>query len=288
MPGFCFAVRLDIWRKYVHKFIDKRTGGDFRFISACYSGTKNHFWLDRVVAKTQKGTGKGREEHDMPINIEVCLMIYQRPHRLPEILEQLKAQTIQDFKVNIWNNSSEKLHVSSFSEDRIKVIDSKGNIGTQARWRLAKQTTGNPIIFFDDDEALGPDFVEYHYEQYLKFGSKCMLGWFIKVFHRERYWKYKGADYGQEVDYLGAGGMVMDREIFDKEPLLQNIPKPFERTEGMYLSYLALMKYGMKLIKIEQKCKILVDGKDIYKSIDKEKIFKELRKMGWRLLKDKV
>jgi len=220
-------------------------------------------------------------------DIEVCLVIYQRPQRLAEILEQLKAQTIQSFRVNIWNNSREKLDVSGFPEDRMKVIDSKENVGSQARWRLAKQTTGNPIIFFDDDEKLEPDFVEYHYNQYLKFGPKCMLGWWTRTFNRESYWRSLGANYGQEVDYVGPGGMIMDREIFDKEPLSQNIPKPFKETESLYLGYLARKKYGMKLIKIEPKCRILVDGKDQYKNTDKEKIFKELRKKGWRLLRDR-
>jgi len=223
----------------------------------------------------------------MPKNIEVCLLVYQRFQRLPEILKQLKAQTIQTFKVNIWNNSEEKLDVSDFPKDRITVINSEKNVGSQARWRLAKQATGNPIIFFDDDEELEPDFVEYHYNQYLKFGPKCILGWWTRTFRRERYWKSRGAKYGQEVDYVGPGGMIMDREIFDKEPLSQNIPKLFEETECLYLGYLARMKYGMKIIKIEPKCKILVDGKDQYKNTDKEKIFKELRKKGWRLLRDK-
>jgi len=46
------------------------------------------------------------------------------------------------------------------------------------------------------------------------------------------------------------------------------------------------MKYGMKMIKIESACKILVDGKDTFKNIGKDEIFRELRKKGWRLLKD--
>ena len=64
MPGFCFAVRLDIWKKYIHKFITMRTGGDHHFISECYANTINHFWLDRVIVRTQKKAGKGKGEHE--------------------------------------------------------------------------------------------------------------------------------------------------------------------------------------------------------------------------------
>jgi len=153
--------------------------------------------------------------------IEVCFAVYQRPQRLPAILEQLKAQTIQNFNVNLWNNSGKTLEIRDFPFDRtIRVINSEYNIGPQARFRLAKQTTGNPIIFFDDDEELSPQFVEYHYNEYLKFGPNCILGWFTRTFNQEKYWESHGARYGQEVDYIGLGGLVMDREIIDKEPLL--------------------------------------------------------------------
>jgi len=50
--GSCFATRLDIWKKYIHEF-GRRTSGDFYFISACYKNTKNHFWFDHIVSKTQ-------------------------------------------------------------------------------------------------------------------------------------------------------------------------------------------------------------------------------------------
>jgi len=219
--------------------------------------------------------------------IEVCFAVYQRYQRLPAILEQLKAQTIQNFNVNIWNNSGKVLNIGSFPIERIRVINSEYNIGPQSRFKLAKQTTGNPIIFFDDDEELSPTFVEYHYNEYLKFGPNCILGWFTRTFYQEKYWESHGAIYGQEVDHIGLGGMVLDREIIDKEPLLQDIPPPFDKTDDLFLSYLARMKYGMKLIKIDPACRILIDGKDTYKTIDKESIFRELRKKGWRLLKDK-
>lgn len=60
--GSCFAVRLDIWKKYIHKF-GVKSAGDYHFISECYRNTKKHVWLDRIVAKTQKKAGGGKGEH---------------------------------------------------------------------------------------------------------------------------------------------------------------------------------------------------------------------------------
>ena len=219
--------------------------------------------------------------------IEVCFLVYQRPQRVPDILRQLKVQTLQNFKVNIWNNSGVELDVSDFPQDKIKVINSEENLGSKVRFKLAKQTTGNPIIFFDDDENLDTNFIEYNYNEYLKFGSKCILGWFARTFSKESYWDSIGAKYGEKVDYVGTGGMILDREIIDKEPLLQNIPKPFKKVEDLYLCYLARMNHGMEMIKIEPTCSILVDDKDQYKSIDKEGAFKELRTKGWELLRER-
>lgn len=64
IASFCFAIRLDIWERYIHEFGNKRNG-DYKFISACYKNTKNHFWLDRKVAMTQKGAGDGLGEHKL-------------------------------------------------------------------------------------------------------------------------------------------------------------------------------------------------------------------------------
>jgi len=219
--------------------------------------------------------------------IEVCLVVYQRYKRIPEILKQLKNQTIQNFRVNIWNNSGKKLNIKDFPKNRIKIINSKKNIGSKARFQLAKQTLGSPIIFIDDDEYLYPDFIEYYYNQYKKFRPKSILGYFTRTFNKESYWQSTPANYGEEVDYIATKSMILDREIIDKEPSLQNIPQPFDQVEDLYLCYLARMKYNIKLIKIEARSHGIVDGKDQWPKIDKEEIFKELRKIGWKLLKDK-
>lgn len=62
--SFCFAVRLDIWKRHIHEFGIKQNG-DWKFISVCYENTKNHFWLDCIVAKTQRRSGDGLGEHKL-------------------------------------------------------------------------------------------------------------------------------------------------------------------------------------------------------------------------------
>jgi hypothetical protein len=226
------------------------------------------------------------------IEIEVCIAVYQRYYRLPEIIRMLNEQTVQDFNLNIWNNSGQDLtpFVKDFPEDRLRIFGGVSNGGSAARFKIVPETKGNCIIFFDDDETLDEDFVEYNYQKYKEYkdkGEKCILGWYTRTFVNDRYNpSFDNPPEGHEVDYIGTGGMVLDREIFDKEPELQNIPEPFDQTEDLYLCYLARTKYGMTLRKLKQKCSIEVDGKDQFHGINKEEIYLRLRDMNWVILQD--
>lgn len=64
IASFCDAVRTDVWLKHIPVFGKRELGGDFCFISACYQNTKRHIWWDTVVARTQKGPGRAKNERD--------------------------------------------------------------------------------------------------------------------------------------------------------------------------------------------------------------------------------
>jgi len=213
------------------------------------------------------------------MEIEVCLAVYKRVERLPKLIEQLKNQTKKDFTLNIWNNSGQKLDV----DFPAKIIDSPENVGSIGRFRLVPQTTGKCIIFIDDDLDLELDFIEYMYEAWLE-NPDDIQGWFTRVF-KSGYWDsipYNPED--TEVDYVGTGGMVLSRDIFDKEPSLLNPPPEMIKVEDLWLSYIA-RENGMKLYALEPHCKIENDGKDQYRDLIsyKEEAFNFLINKGWKL-----
>jgi len=220
--------------------------------------------------------------------IQICLCLYKRHHRLPKLMKQLANQTYQDFKVNIWNNDGSKfVDVRNLGKARVKIVYNGANQGSEARFKLVSKISGNPIIFIDDDLELEPDFIEYYYSQYKKYPNS-ICGWWSKKWEEENY--HKDIDKlpeGWFADYIGTGGMILDREIFDKEKCLQNIPKQYAKVEDIYLSVIA-RKRGMDLISIKPKCKIIYDGNDQYKKLKeyKQKAFLSLRKDGWKLLKE--
>ncbi len=216
------------------------------------------------------------------MKIDVCLAVYQRRERLPILISQLLKQTNQDFNLNIWNNSGKELNTGDFPKERLMVIYSDYNVGSIGRFRLVPYTNAKCIIFIDDDLYLEPDFIEYMYKCW-KESPDDIQGWFTRVF-KDSYWNsipYSEAD--TEVDYVGTGGMVLSREIFEKEPSLQNPPEEFIKVEDLYLSYIA-WKNGIKRYAIEPRCHIESDGKDQYKGlIDYKNIALELmRESGWK------
>ena len=221
------------------------------------------------------------------IMLDICLVVYQRAPKVPEIIKQLNKQTNQDFNLNIWNNSIFPLDVSQFPKDRLKIIHSKTNRGSWSRFLLAKETYSNPIIFIDDDEELEPDFVEYYYQQWLKYGKDCILGGYTKRWQSGEYKNLiSPVPVGQEADYVGTGGMILDREILRKENYFLDIEDKYKIVEDTYLCYVARMKYNMKLISIEPKLKQIDDRQNQSKKLKEYKgiIWKELREKGWKLL----
>jgi hypothetical protein len=62
IASFCFAVRRDVWIANIEEFGKLLSGGDYCFISSCYTSTLLHYWWNQLVASTQKGAGKGHDE----------------------------------------------------------------------------------------------------------------------------------------------------------------------------------------------------------------------------------
>jgi len=216
--------------------------------------------------------------------VEVCLAVWKRVDRLPKLIEQLKNQTKKDFRLNIWNNSGEKLNIDF---PKLQVINSPVNVGSIGRFRLTPYTEGKCIIFIDDDLDLELDFIEYMYEAW-KDNPDDIQGWFTRVF-KTGYWNsipYSPED--TEVDYVGTGGMTLSRDIFDDEPALQFPPPEVEKVEDLWLCYLARER-GMKLYALEPHCKIEADEHDQYKGLIsyKEIAYQFLKDKGWKTINER-
>jgi len=229
---------------------------------------------------------------DTNLRPAVCMCLWQRVDRLPDIIEALENQTYKNFEYLIWDNSCSPIVKELLYKSKLNthLYYNDTNEGSQARFWLVPKSSGNPIIFFDDDQIPKPDFVEYMTSEYIK-RPNAVQSRKIRIFGQEFYWRdSNGGTYGEPVDYCGTGGMVLDRSLFKDERLMK-IESPFEKVEDLYLSYVARHFYGMDLIAIKSKVNQFKDGKNQLKLFKlgsvKQKCFTILRQKGWKLLKDK-
>jgi len=220
--------------------------------------------------------------------IEICIPVFQRPQRVPVLLNNFNLQTEQDFNINIWNNSGEELDTGEFPEDRLLIVSSNRNLGSQARFFLVPLTKGNIIIFLDDDIDILPNFIEFYYKEYCKHGSNVALGWWTRRFDKESYFDCKMGKPNEEVDYIATNGMILNRKVFDEEAILYNMSDKYAQVEDLFLSYLLREKYNTKLITIKKMCKVFHDSKDQFRNLRKYKqiAFENLRDDGWKLLRE--
>jgi len=224
--------------------------------------------------------------------IEVCLALYQRFDRLPEILWQLLSQTNQNFNVNIWNNCEKNIDwkaISFFPKERLRVEGIGRNLGSCARFMLVKDVKGEVIVFIDDDLVFNNDFIEYNYKRYKEYNGEALCGWFSKVFDKDyRNPIEEQLKNGSEADYIGTPGCIVNKKLFDIDENLFNIPNEFIKVEDLYLSYIA-RKHDFKLVSIDKKCYQINDGLGQNRKLHdyKQNAFKELReKHNWRLVKE--
>lgn len=232
----------------------------------------------------------------------LCMCVFQRPHNLEQIKIRLNNQKTNpnNFQLYIWNNTKtikdqdmlDKYFYDAFFNVKVFSGLTRENHGSQARfWLPLKPGASDPIIFFDDDQLPHTIFVDYMFNEYLK-RPKSIQSWKSRRFTKESYWSESdNAKYGDLVDYVGTGGMVLEKSIFF-DPRLLDIPEKFRRVEDLWLSYIARQFYNKDLVRINRRLDKLKDGQDQHKKFKlknvKEDCFKDLRERGWTLLKDLI
>lgn len=220
----------------------------------------------------------------------VCMCLYKRESNLPKIIEALEQQTFKDFDFNIWYNNSGNIEWIKKQIDKSningKVFSTGKNEGSKARFWLVHKCKGNPIIFFDDDQIPKPNFIEYLYNEWIK-EPDTVKGHHNRIFMAETYWNnVNNGKIGGEVDYVGTGGMVLDRKIVEDERL-QNIVEICSSVEDLYLCFVA-KQLGYRIVQIKKQLSFIEDNLNQFRSLknQKQKCFEYIRKQGFKLVRE--
>ena len=182
----------------------------------------------------------------------VLMCLWNRPSRLPEILDRLDKQDFPDgVRLFLWNNNRRDRavyrkalseHRSSGALHQVDLVTSVFNVGSIARFywarRLALKGYTGPIIVLDDDQNFESTFVSTAYEYY---DPRALTSWWAFTIHGA-YWQRAHAVVGGDVDYAGTGGMICNSDIFLDAKFFTTIPGRFWMIDDMWLNYFAKNK----------------------------------------------
>eukprot|EP00963_Diacronema_lutheri_P005777 scaffold458_cov424-Pavlova_lutheri.AAC.4 len=184
--------------------------------------------------------------------IHVILCVFQRREVLPQLFDDLKAQTMSDrLHIHICVNNPELTDYIVNLQEQIKLRVTLHGFGKNTfgfgRFMVAQKLLERYLIdyfvFVDDDQHFPPEFMSELWAERL---PQSYIGWFGKRFHGEKYWakfspslaqiKAKSANHIDSFQYVGTGGSIIDASIFLSEEVF-NCPLEYRMVEDLWLSH---------------------------------------------------
>lgn len=202
------------------------------------------------------------EVGDGPAIISMCL--WNRPTHFRTLLEDLAAQHCPDgIILGLWNNDrslaqhyeTEIERWSQYTDTgalrRIHLTHSPINTGGAGRFFMARKLAHRyrqpSMIFLDDDQTVGPNWVQDLLGQAAPRTQKSWWAWHID---NDDYWDRTLANPGEYVDYAATCGMITDADILDHPKLFRDLPSAYWFIEDVWLNHVALLD-GYRLVALE-------------------------------------
>jgi len=182
---------------------------------------------------------------------------WARHHNFNNLIRDLNSQTYKDFDLFIWNNNksmgdSLNIKKEDLNGYSLYVHNNEKNIYGFGRFILANKLLTNKIdnfsgedydkiMFFDDDERLYSDCLSFFSINYQKQNYKGH--WAFKIF--STYQDRQRCKFGEEANYIGTGGCVLDPYVFSNMDFIKSVPEKFYCVEDIALT-LYCKKIGYK------------------------------------------
>jgi len=197
---------------------------------------QNKFYLVQFVSSVIK----------MAVNklfVSVCIATYKRPELLRQLLYSLSSQKINDnikFEIIIVDNDSLK-GAHAIVEDYKKIAVVNVQYLTQpiknislTRNKCVEYSTGEYILFIDDDEIAAPEWIQSMIDAIVKFNADAAFGRVLSHFKNETpdwikrnpLFNRKAYPTGTEAYFTRTGNCIV------KSYLLKNITGPFDPGYG--------------------------------------------------------
>ena len=193
--------------------------------------------------------------------VPVVFCTWRRLKRLHHILEMLADQDVP-VQALIWNNSPNREFVDkAIANARIpvQVYHSPRNIGAFGRFYLAREAAESGcrrVIMIDDDQDFGPGMVR---ELLAGCPNRSLSSWFAHTISAQDFWRRTVPAPGEQVNYVGTGGMAADPAVFADLGLF-SCPRRFWFIEDMWLSWYAVNFSGYTLLRSAAKMEFAEDS----------------------------
>ena len=193
--------------------------------------------------------------------VPVVFCTWRRQERLHHILEMLADQDVA-VQALIWNNSpNREFAEKAIANARIpvQVYHSPGNIGGFGRFYLARELAEwgyQRVIMIDDDQDFGPGMVR---ELLAGCSPRSLSAWFAYTISRQDFWRHTVPAPGEQVNYVGTGGMAADPAVF-ADPGFFSCPRRFWFVEDLWLSWYAANFSGYTLLRSAAKMEFVEDS----------------------------
>jgi hypothetical protein len=206
--------------------------------------------------------------HNTENLLPVIMCSWKREESFKEVVEELNLQDHQDFHLFVWNNNWQKKDyfekiLRENSKFRCSIYHSEKNIGGFGRFYFARHINSLSnfqgfCVFIDDDQKFETNTLSVFLAEVDK--KKISSQWAWKLFSLEYYSpENKTPVYpGDNVDYCGTGGMIIDMDIFNHDDFF-NCPENYWFIEDIWLSFYANHFMGYKLTKSSTK---FINGSD--------------------------
>ncbi|MFF1633605.1 hypothetical protein [Leifsonia sp. NPDC058248] len=179
--------------------------------------------------------------------VPLVMCLWNRPQRLGEIVRMLAAQESgHPVRLVLWNNAPQHqaelervladLPLGALSS--VELYASPANIGGVARFVVARWLrnagTRGAFIMLDDDQQVGPDFVDRMLADY---APHTIAAWWAFANHGS-HWRRSELEPGEDAGYAGTGGAVADLDLVSDATFF-DLPARYLMLEDQWMTYYA-------------------------------------------------
>jgi glycosyltransferase involved in cell wall biosynthesis len=121
--------------------------------------------------------------------VEIFVLSYNRADSLRDCLQSILQQTLSDFTVTVLDNHSEEdiaSVVSSFQDNRLKLIVNPTNIGGYSNWMQAcNMASSDYMMTFHDDDCMSPRMLERQVQLFKKYSNLSHVSAGVNLVNRK-------------------------------------------------------------------------------------------------------